>query len=144
MRGDKITNILVSILICLVVVLIFLQLYQTSSVQDKINQAIRSLSITKPKDGYTPVKGIDYFDGVSPQGIKGADGRDGIDGKDSVSTHVIEKQTIIKEVPINGENGKDAFFDIRCNVIQNRWEVKLSPDDGWKVPQSIPVKCSVE
>lgn len=39
----------------------------------------------KGKDGYTPIKGVDYFDGKD-----GKDGRDGIDGKDGDLKAVLE------------------------------------------------------
>lgn len=43
------------------------------------------LNWLKGKDGYTPVKGVDYFDGVDGKdgenGKDGAPGRDGVDGK---------------------------------------------------------------
>jgi len=65
--------------------------------------------VYKSKDGYTPVKGIDYFDGVA--GIAGANGSN---GKDSVSSVTSTIQTIVKEIPIpgpkgdKGDSGKDS------------------------------------
>lgn len=36
-----------------------------------------------PKDGYTPIKGVDYFDGLpGKDGVPGRDGKDGKNGRD--------------------------------------------------------------
>lgn len=56
------------------------------SEQDFLN----SLKGEKGKDGYTPKKGVDYFDGAD--GKDGINGRDGVDGKNG----------------IDGKNGKDG------------------------------------
>lgn len=93
---------------------------------------------TEPKSGYTPIKGVDYYDG-----------KDGQDGKDSVSNHT--ETTIIKEVPLkgidgidgkDGENGKTP--DIQCNPKKNRWEVRYNKEDQWKILGESPVKCTLE
>lgn len=40
------------------------------------------------KDGYNPVKGVDYFDGKNGvDGKDGIDGKDGVNGKDGVDGH---------------------------------------------------------
>jgi hypothetical protein len=56
------------------------------------------------KDGYTPIKGVDYFDGLNGKDGIGKDGTNGVDGK-----------TPVKNVDyfdglngINGTNGKDV------------------------------------
>lgn len=81
---------------------------------------ISDIEINKPKDG--------------------RDGLDGNDGIDSNSTHIIEKETIVKEVPVNG---RDGYIDIRCNESKNRWEVRYSENDIFKVLNGNPVKCQV-
>jgi hypothetical protein len=47
---------------------------------------VKGVDYTDGKDGYTPVKGKDYFDGIDGRdgidGKKGMDGKDGRDGKD--------------------------------------------------------------
>ena len=54
------------------------------------------------KDGYTPQKGIDYFDGLNgingKDGTNGSDGADGTDGKDGANGF----SPIISVVPITG------------------------------------------
>lgn len=59
------------------------------------------------ENGYTPVKGVDYFDGIN--------GKDGIDGKDGVDGY-----TPIKDVDyfdgkdgVNGKDGKDGYTPIK-------------------------------
>lgn len=51
-----------------------------SAFKDVSTRLLKLESIGIPKDGYTPVKGIDYFDGKP--GKDGKDGRDGENGKD--------------------------------------------------------------
>lgn len=65
------------------------------------------LAALKGKDGYTPIKGVDYFDGEPGKDgkdgftpVKGVDYFDGKDGKDGY--------TPVKGVDyFDGENGKD-------------------------------------
>lgn len=80
-------------------------------------------------------------------------GVDGKDGKDSVSINTIETVTkeivnnitTIKEVPVNGvdgTNGKDAYFEINCNIEKNRWEVRYNQDDDWTVLNNKIIPCT--
>lgn len=71
------------------------------------------------KDGYTPVKGVDYFDGkdgvngrdgqdgyTPVKGVDYFDGRNGVDGKDGY--------TPIKGVDyVDGKNGKDGYTPVK-------------------------------
>lgn len=97
------------------------------------------------KNGYTPIKGVDYFDGTN-----------GKDGKDSHSTHTIEKQTIvennikevIKEIPIKGAEGKKGndgltqqlLVDINTCYLMS----KYTNDDSWLPLAQLPKPCKVE
>lgn len=142
MSYDKITNILITILIILVSISIFMQFKQMDIIDIKIKSAINEVSknIKVPDDGYTPVKGIDYVDGK--------DGVNGRNGKDSLSTHILEKETVIKEVPVNGKDGIDGKTPIlRCNDKKNRWEVSYNLDTMWTILRDTnnnPVKCIIE
>lgn len=67
------------------------------------------------KDGYTPVKGIDYFDGKDGKDgvdgytpIKGVDYRDGIDGKDGKDGYTPIKGVDYRD-GIDGKNGADGI-----------------------------------
>lgn len=106
-----------------------------SNLQNKINSIPNNEGL---KDGYTPVKGIDYFDGNN-----GKDGYaiNGIDGKDSKSTHILEKETIIKEVPIPGPPGLTP--EIQCNTLKNRWEIRFGIDSNYQLMGTEPVKCDM-
>lgn len=62
----------------------------------------------KPKDGYTPVKGKDYFDGKDGHTpIKGEDYFDGIDGKDGEQGPKGDKGDPGND-GLNGKNGKSV------------------------------------
>lgn len=78
---------------------------------DKINK------LEDGKDGYTPIKGVDYSDGK--------DGVNGKDGKNSVSTHTSE--TIVRQEQIA------LFKDVRINPETKSLEAKLSTDQFWEI-----------
>lgn len=56
---------------------------------------LASLKGKNGKDGYTPIKGVDYFDGAN--GKDGKDGKDGVDGKNGQ----------------DGQDGKDGYTPIK-------------------------------
>ena len=68
------------------------------------NVSIGMIAGLNGKDGYTPVKGVDYFDGKD-----GKDGKDGIDGKDGY--------TPVKGVDYfdgkDGQDGKDGYTPVK-------------------------------
>ena len=136
---NRFKNVMMWAVIILIVLMSILNILLTfylnnehsKKVEKRFEDAINVINIPKPIDGVdgynglTPVKGIDYFDGK--------------DGKDSVSTHT--KETIIKEVPVNG---KDAPLQIiQCNVLKNRWEFKYAEDTQWKILNGVSTKCTV-
>lgn len=82
------------------------------------------------KDGYTPVKGIDYFDGTN--------------GMNSIS--FVQATTVVKEVPLIGEKGADGedgadgkdgidapFQESRFNTATGNYETKLSTSRFWDI-----------
>lgn len=97
-RGDIKLWVAILVLIGLVLYLIFISVRTGESRQrqiDQLRQIVHTLPTTQPKDGYTPVKGVDYTDGapgpVGPQGktgdkgdagSQGPQGEPGIPGKD--------------------------------------------------------------
>lgn len=110
---------------------------------DNINESIAALTqevrelkkMPSPKDGYSPIKGIDYDDGRDgSNGRSGKNGVDGTNGVNALSTHT--ENTVIKEVPIEGkagEDGKDApILQIRLNPYTSDLETKLSDNTFWE------------
>lgn len=68
-----------------------------------VNEKIETIELTPGpagKDGYTPVKGVDYFDGEP--------GKDGADGQDYVLTEA-DKQEIARMVEVTGGEGSCLF-----------------------------------
>lgn len=62
------------------------------------------------KDGYTPIKGVDYFDGedgYTPQ--KGVDYFDGEDGKDYILT-AADKQEIANLISLSIVDGEEVEY----------------------------------
>jgi len=107
-------------------------LYNISSIIDNsVSKKVDSLNI---KDGYTPIKGVDYFDGVN--------------GTNSISTNTTIIEKTIEQVPVNGSNGNDGLTPIpRCNISKNRWESRYNTYDLWKVildENNKPVKCTID
>lgn len=69
------------LLIALVLYLIFVSAQTAKHQQQQINKLQVALqNLPSPKDGYTPVKGIDYFDGQDGLSIKGDKGNKGDQG----------------------------------------------------------------
>lgn len=138
MKNDRWTNFLIFILIVLVGILVFLQISQYIGIDVKIKSAVESVNLKNGKDGYTPIKGIDYIDGkdgITP--IKGKDYFDGKDGSDGIGQ---------KGDP--GEKGKDGSNgltpELRCNTQKNRWEVKYESSESWRVLGEEPVRCTID
>jgi hypothetical protein len=151
MKYDNlITNILIAVLVVLVGISVYLQISERIDVDIKIRKAVENIHVEngkKGKDGITPIKNIDYFDGKTPsKGVDYFDGKDGKNGKDSVSTHTIEKkiETVIKEVPVKGDDGLNGLTPIiRCNAKKNRWEVKYNQSEFtvWEIMNNEIVPC---
>ena len=73
-------------------------------IEDKENGLFKGEQGEPGKDGYTPQKGVDYFDGKD-----GADGKDGEDGKDYVLTEK-DKQEIVQLVLSSLPDGDEVSY----------------------------------
>lgn len=99
----------------------------------EIPQAINGID---GKDGYTPIKGVDYIDGN--------------DGRDSLSTTTIVKEPIYTNIPIPGPKGEKGdkgeqgspgqTIVLRINPITLLSECRFLGDIDW---QSLD-ECGVE
>lgn len=71
------------------------------------------LNSLKGKDGYTPRKGIDYFDGQpGKDGKDGANGKDGVNGKDGIDGK--DGYTPVKGKDyVDGKDGKDGYTPVK-------------------------------
>lgn len=96
-----------------------------------------------PKNGYTPIKNIDYFDGEV-----------GKNGQDSISTHT--EKTVIKEVPIPGKDGKTPiknvdYFDGKPGLMQETTVdiescllmTRYQGDESWTILAQLQKPCEV-
>ncbi len=133
---------------------VYLTLNQRSELMQEIQKAVSSqikqIDVPTPKDGKdarTPVKNIDYFDGVN--GSNATDEQ----VKKAVSDYFTAnppKVTTGKDgyTPIKGKDyvdGKDGGVpEIRCNVIKNRWETRFGEDQVWQLLNGEKVKCTTE
>lgn len=81
-----------------------LSAYYTKTEVDAKIETIELTPGKDGKDGYTPVKGVDYFDGQP--GKDGQDGAPGADGKDYVLTEA-DKQEIAGMVEVTGGGDVD-------------------------------------
>lgn len=87
------------------------------------------------KDGYTPIKNVDYFDGL--QGVPGPRGKDGKDG-----------YTPIKGTDyFDGKDGKDSPFqsieDVIASINSNEEVIKIESIIGYK-DLLKPIKEKIE
>lgn len=101
------------------------------------------------KDGYTPIKGIDYNDGVNGSTPDCYFEESQCRGKDSISTHTNtitnEKETIIKEVPIEGRAGPAGLTQqIELDTVSCILKSKYITDDIWTDIAQLPKPCKVE
>lgn len=90
-----------------------------------VNDAISTIELTpgpKGEDGYTPVKGVDYFDGKD--GVDGAPGKDGADGQDYVLTDA-DKQEIAGMVEVTGGDGGSVEVD-GTSIVKNGNTISLA------------------
>lgn len=104
-----------------------------NNVEERINSIPLEPKVVvyKSKDGYTPVRGVDYFDGAA-----GIAGKNGVDGKDAVSTVVNTTETVVKEVPIVGPKGDkgDPAPSIEYRIDEyGNFQTKNSDDDLWQL-----------
>lgn len=121
--------------------LIFLKIPSYESVESYLDKRLQALHVEAGKDGqngYTPIKGVDYFDGKD-----GKDGRDGADGQQGLQG---EKG----ETGAKGETGDKGDIgdagktpEIRCNVNKNVWQVRYSEEENWRTLGDSPVKCVI-
>jgi len=117
------------------------KLANVEKTQHELISKINNIDIKQPRDGYTPRKGVDYFDGTN-----------GRDGKNSVS----KETTVIRERAVHGESAYDIalrhgfkgseqewidslqprlspLLEIRISPLTGDLETKLSTDDFWGV-----------
>lgn len=112
------------------------------------------------KDGYTPVKGVDYVDGKDATNeqisksveqwfqknpIKdGANGTNGEDGKDAPTVTNEQVDSSVKKYMKEHPPQTSLTPIIRCNEDMNRWEVKYNQEDIWQLLGGTRIVCTVE
>jgi hypothetical protein len=145
------TAIVVAFFLFAIIILSALNLYflleNVNTREDRVRQSVEKvlqevkqgniLAPTAVAQAITSNKEIQYIkgadgqkglDGVSIKGDKGEKGDAGLPGKDG----------------INGKDGKDApLLEIRCNILKNRWEIRYALDNGWKIMNNTPTKCTL-
>ena len=143
-NNNKLLTTLIYVVSIATLLLIFcmgIMHYNTKSELMQMKNSIKkveesSKAIPKPKDGYTPIKDIDYFDG-----------QDGKNGKDSVSTHT--ETVTVKETPAkDGKDGKDGkpgltpeiYIDRESCLFMTRYKV----DESWEIQAQLPKPCEVQ
>lgn len=114
------------------------------SIANMVEEKVESIEI--PKDGYTPIKNVDYFDGkpgengANGKSIKGDRGDKGQTGKPGKSAY---------DLAVDGgfvgslEEWLKSLqpADTRCNSDKNRWEVKYPLENNWQVMNGEVVPC---
>jgi len=102
---------------------------QNNDLQRLIKENPDKVVYVQAKDGYTPIKGKDYFDGAA-----------GLNAMSFSITNTIVKQVAIPGpqglpgIGINGVDGKDApTQEIRINTISGDLESKLTDAAFWRV-----------
>lgn len=153
MNRQKVFRTLAFVLAGVLLMTSFLTIYLLIKQRDElgatIEKAVQS-HVNGIEDGYTPIKGIDYFDGknATPLQIENAVNeymsvnppKDGVSGKDATDEQVDEsvKEHLEASPP---KQGRTPI--IQCNEKKNRWEVRYSLDDVWQLLGGQSVKCTV-
>lgn len=130
---------------------IYFMIKTSQNIPNQIKDTVRKEVnlITIPKDGYTPIKGIDYFDGLSVKGEQGIAGKDGMNGANGINgVNGQNGYTPVKGIDyIDGQDGVDGKTPIlRCNISKDRWEVSYNNGISWQISLSEnkkPVKCNI-
>lgn len=127
--------LVISLIVLLSILNILLTVYLSNerdkSVDRAVKQVIESIPVKQEtpkvingKDGYTPVNGVDYFDGKD--GAKGDKGDIGATGD-------------------RGKDGTDAKnLEIMCDTSRNMWLKRYVGDDSWGLLNDEPTKCTVK
>lgn len=135
-------NMFVWALLCLLVMLnmvtIFIILQQQEELKKSVNlmvkQEVGKIVIPKPKDGmngYTPIKNIDYFDGIN--------GKNATDEQVSKAVSEYIKKNPPKpgkdgKTPVKGKDYTDGKTpEIRCDAERNAWVTRFSPEESWQL-----------
>lgn len=105
----------------------------SEKIQSAVKNEVKSLDI-KAENGYTPMKGVDYFDGKD-----GSNGQNGTDGYTPVKG--VDYTDGLKGE--DGVNGVDAYIELRCNEIKNRWEVRYTVTETFQVLNGYAIKCTI-
>lgn len=129
-------------------------------VQKQIAELSAKLSETPvPKDGYTPIKNVDYFDG--DDGSNGRNGRDAEDGDDGTSGtkggnglsayelwlragNTGTLLEFLESLKVKGDPGNAGrTLEQRCNAIKLRVEQKYTDTETWEILYYLPegAKC---
>lgn len=102
-----------------------------TAVAEQVKIEVEKIKVSTPLngiDGYTPVKGKDYFDG-----------KDGEKGDKGDSAYRIALK--------NGFKGTEKEWleslkpKVRCNILLNRWETKYSNDITWQAMDGKKTPC---
>lgn len=130
--------LIVFLIISAIIDVIFWFNAQFKSIKKQINESRTQQIIEKPgKDGYTPVKGVDYFDGTD-----GVAGHNGVNGLNAVNT--ITLQPIYSNVPIpgpqgevgpdgaQGQTGKTGPVTFVQQLPTGEWQCRFGDDINWQ------------
>lgn len=154
----KYLNIILWVVTIIAIVVAILAVYRTTQKEDELRSlkdviktvvqkevASIGLRLPEPKDGYTPRKNIDYFDGKP--GENGRDGKDGQNVTDAQVDKAVKKyfkeNPIVVKDGVDGKDGSDGITpEIRCNAVRNRWEIRYGIEEAWQVLNGEKVKCT--
>lgn len=128
--------------------LLYLKVPSTESLEAYLDKRLQEIHLQEGKagaDGYTPVKGVDYFDGKDGQdGTNGRDGQQGLQGVQGLQgiQGTQGEKGDKGDTGAKGEAGESGKTpEIRCNTVRNQWEVRYSEEENWTVLGESPSPC---
>jgi hypothetical protein len=119
-------------------------------IRNSVKEQVATIPI--PKDGKSVTQeqisqAVSDYMSVNP--IKGRDGQNATDAQvskavnDYLAAHPIKVPKDGK-TPVKGKdyhNGATPLF--RCNILANRWEIRLSATQNWQLLNGESVKCTI-
>jgi len=98
---------------------------------------VKKIKSIPGKDAYTPIKGVDYFDGKDGFGIDGTNGKDGKDGGPDSRLQIVEKINTgskddlkIQTVQVEGLEKKTKDLDFALGVLDQRTQFLINKQGG--------------
>lgn len=148
MKSNRVTNILLTIIVILLSVYIYLRIKNDSLIEVRLKSAVSkevsNIRIPQPKDGKDATQ--EQIQSAVNKYVSNHPIRDGLNGQNASDEQVKQAvNTYMKNQPKprNGSDGKNGLTpEIRCSTANNRWEVRYGQERNWQLLNGENVACT--